>query len=121
MSRNYARENKKSASSLSSKRTLFRFELFAFERKQRDHSRPLDGDGELSLMACAAAARTRGDDLAFLGHIAAEPGDVFIVDLRDALLAELAHLLFHGAAAFLDFIFPAEILRCGGNFFVFHK
>ena len=64
----------------------------------------LDRDGKLTLMLGAVAGHTAGQDLAALGHKAAETGQVLIIDMLDLIYAELADL----AAGFPRFFPPGR-------------
>src|SRR4029079_14900060 len=59
-------------------------------RQQRHLARPLDGGRHLHLVPAAGAGDAAAADLALLGDVAAQLGDVLVVDLRDVLLAEEA-------------------------------
>lgn len=52
----------------------------------------LDGDGELALMRGTGAGDAAGQDLSPLGHIAAESGDILVVDVLNLIDAEAANL-----------------------------
>ena len=52
----------------------------------------LDGDGQLALMCGAGAGDAAGQNLSALGHIAAEPCDILVVDVLDLIDAETANL-----------------------------
>src|SRR5437868_5880441 len=59
-------------------------------REQRHLTRPLHGGRHLHLVPAARARDAAAADLALLGDVAAQLGDVLVVDLRDLLLAEEA-------------------------------
>src|SRR6267142_1594447 len=61
-------------------------------RQQRHRAGALDGVGELALVARAAARDPARDDLAALGHQAAQAAHVLVVDEVDLVSAELADL-----------------------------
>lgn len=52
----------------------------------------LDRYGELALMRRAGAGDTARQDLGALGHIAAEPCDILVVDVLDPIYTETAYL-----------------------------
>src|SRR6476646_4829689 len=59
-------------------------------RDHRDPARALDGGRDLHLVPAAGAGDAAAADLALLGDVAAQLGDVLVVDLRDVILAEEA-------------------------------
>ena len=56
-------------------------------------TRTLDSDGELTLMLCAGAGDSSGEDLRTLGDILSQTGYVLVIDLVDVICAELADFL----------------------------
>ena len=52
----------------------------------------LDGDSQRALVSGAGAGHTAGQYLRTLGHIAAESGDILIVDVLDLVNTEAAYL-----------------------------
>src|SRR5436190_23501429 len=60
-------------------------------RQQSHRAGALDGVRELALMARAAAGNPAGNDLAPLGHEAAQTAHVLVVDEVDLVSAELAN------------------------------
>src|SRR6476646_8340199 len=80
-------------------------------RDHRDPARALDGGRHLHLVPAAGAGDAAAADLAPLGDVTAQLGDVLVVDLRDVLLAEEAVAapdLPLGAAG------PSPLLLLGG-------
>src|SRR5262245_37456380 len=61
-------------------------------RQQRHGPRPLDGDGQLALVAGTVAGDPAGDDLAPLTQEVAENARVLVVDEQRLVGAEPAHL-----------------------------
>ena len=61
-------------------------------------ARTLDGHRQLALMEGAGAGDAAGNNLRALGHILAQTGDIFIVDVLDAVHAQAAHLFAAGSA-----------------------
>jgi hypothetical protein len=57
-------------------------------RQQRDVARPLQGNGERPLVTSAGAGLAAGLDLAALREVAAQSGDVLVVDVADLIDAE---------------------------------
>ncbi len=56
-------------------------------------ARALDGHRQLALMEGAGACDAAGNDLRALGHIFAQAGNIFVIDVLDAVYAEAANLL----------------------------
>src|SRR5258708_29293470 len=61
-------------------------------RKECDRPRALERRGQRALVAGACARHASGQDLAASAHEAAQPRDLLVVDVRDLLHAEGAHL-----------------------------
>ena len=59
----------------------FLSDLFCNEGQQSDLTCALDSDGQLTLMLCAGAGHTAGQDLAALGNISAKLSSILEVDL----------------------------------------
>ena len=55
-------------------------------------ARALDGHRQLALMEGAGACDAAGNDLRALGHIFAQAGNIFVIDVLDAVYAEAANL-----------------------------
>ena len=116
--------------------TILPFKLLVSgKRHKRYVSRPLDSNGELSLMLGAAAGNASGEDLASLGYELPESVYIFIIDARSFISAERADLFagsagsgHHFAVAFIR-VFPCIfflsvrhnevsfqlVVRCGQN------
>src|ERR687898_592113 len=87
--------------------------------QQRDLAGPLDGRGDLVLVAAAGARDAARADLAAVGHVLLEGRDVLVVDLIDLVAAVAAGLAAAGTGAALLVTparRPAALLRhCGKN------
>ena len=84
--------------------------LVAYIRHQGHMARALDGHRQLALMEGAGACDAAGNDLRALGHIFAQAGNIFVVDVLDAVYAEAANLL--AAAALRP---AAKFTGCSGT------
>jgi len=62
------------------------------ERKQCDHARALDRDGQLTLMTRAIARGAGGNNLAALGYEALQCANVLVIDLQGFVGTEAANL-----------------------------
>ena len=62
-------------------------------RKKSNLTSTLDSGCELSLVSCAGACYTAGQNLAALAHITAETRDILIIDVLDFVNAERANFL----------------------------
>jgi hypothetical protein len=67
-------------------------DLFSRERQERDVPAPLDGNGDLPLVAGAVAGDAAGEDLAALGDEKLQGLEVLVVDERRLIDAEPADL-----------------------------
>ena len=68
-------------------------------RQQRQEARALHGDSELPLVEGLRARDAARHDLARLGEVSLERGEVLVVDVLHALGGEAAELLAAGEAA----------------------
>lgn len=62
-------------------------------------TRTLDRRGQLTLMSCAGAGYTTGQDLASLGHVTAKTRDILIIDMLYFINTETANFLAGLSAA----------------------
>ena len=60
-------------------------------RQESDLTGSLDSLGELTLMHCAGAGSAAGQDLAALGHEAAERSGILVIDSGSLIYAKLAN------------------------------
>src|SRR5271155_2881353 len=68
--------------------------LLGDEREEGDETCLFDGDRQQALMAGAIPADATRQNLPALRNVLAQPCDVFIVDLRDLVDAEITNLAF---------------------------
>src|SRR3546814_19537031 len=62
-------------------------------RQQREETRALDRQCQLTLITRAGAGDAGRNDLAVLANVTLEQGEILVVDLRSVVRAELAGLL----------------------------
>ena len=55
-------------------------------------TRTLDSGGQVTLVSGTGACHAAGKNLRSLGHIAAKPGNVFVINMFDLIYTETAYL-----------------------------
>jgi len=71
---------------------LFTYQSVVGVGEKSDVSCTLDSGGQLSLMICAGAGNSAGQDLGTLRNVSAESGDILVVDDFNLIDAEVANL-----------------------------
>ena len=70
-----------------------RFQLVSNVGQQSDLTSTLDSSGQVTLVSCAGAGSTTGQDLATLGQVTADLCSVLVIDAGHLIHAECANLL----------------------------